>query len=412
MSTTVVSPQAGLSEVRTVSRTAMQRIPAIDALRGLIMIAMALDHTRAFFTDLRFEPENVARTNLALFATRWVTHFCAPMFFLLAGTSAFLYAQHSSLPELRRFLWTRGLWLIVLEFTAIGTAWTFTFPWGFFGVIWALGASMVILSAVVALPIRWTLAVSIVIIAGHNLLDPLRPEQLGRMAWIGTLLHARGDIVLPFGLHQFVLFPLIPLAAVMSAGYGFGQLYLLDRGRRRTILMVLGLGLTLAFVVLRATNVYGNPPMNLGGVSQGAWQLQTTVEKTLILFFDVEKYPPSLQYLVMTIGPSVLLLALLDVERRPRGVEMLVVFGRVPMFFYVLHLYLIHGLAIVVAAVTGQPVRWLFHGAIWGTTPPDYGHGLAFVYVLWMTVVVVLYFPCRWFAELKHRRREWWLSYL
>jgi uncharacterized membrane protein len=388
------------------------RLSSIDIFRGLIMMWMALDHTRDFFTNLPYEPESLAHTNLALFATRWITHFCAPMFFFLAGTGAFLYGRRKSATELRRFLWTRGLWLIFLEFTLVGTAWSFQFPWGFFGVIWALGASMLILAFAVRLPMRWIISLSIAIIAGHDLLDSIRPRQFGTFAWIWTILHVRGGIRMPFGIYQFVLFPLIPLAAVMAAGYAFGQIYLLDRPRRRKITALLGLGLFLAFVILRLTNLYGNPPAGLGGVSQGDWHIQPTFDKTLILFFDVEKYPPSLQFLLMTVGPSLLLLAWLDRERTLKGLSVVLTFGRVPMFFYVLHLYLIHWLAVLVAALYRQPVRWLFHGAIFSDTSPGYGHGLAFVYLMWFAALLILYLPCRWFAELKQRRKNWWLSYL
>jgi uncharacterized membrane protein len=259
---------------------------------------------------------------------------------------------------------------------------------------------------------RWIAVLSITVIADHDLLDVIRPQQFGAFAWIWTLLHVRGQVMMPFGIHQFVLFPLIPLAAVMAAGYAFGQIYLPDRPQRRKIIAAIGLGLSLAFVVLRLTNLYGNPPAGLGGVSQGNWHLRPTFDKTLILFFDVEKYPPSLQFLLMTLGPSLLLLAALDQERLPNGFSVFLTFGRVPMFFYVLHLYLIHWLAIFVAVLVGQPTRWLFHGAISSDAPPGYGHGLGFVYAMWFVVLVILYFPCRRFAELKQRRRDWWLSYL
>jgi uncharacterized membrane protein len=392
--------------------TPLARLSSIDIFRGIIMVWMALDHTRDFFTNIPFEPEILAQTNLVLFATRWVTHFCAPMFFFLAGTGAFLYGQRKSPSELHHFLWTRGLWLIFLEFTVVGTAWTFKFPWGFFGVIWALGASLLILTLVVRLPMRWITILSLTMIVAHNLLDAIRPQELGSLAWLWKILHDRGEVALPLGIQQFVLFPLIPLAAVMAAGYAFGQVYLLDRARRRKFMAGLGLGLTVAFVVLRATNLYGNPPAGQGGVSQGDWHRQSTLDKTLILFLDVEKYPPSLQFLLMTIGPSLLLLAALDRDCVPPGSSALLIFGRVPMFFYILHLYLIHWLAVLVAVLTRQPVHWLFHGAIFADTPQGYGHGLAFVYVMWLTVVVILYFPCRWFAGLKQQRKDWWLSYL
>lgn len=198
----------------------------------------------------------------------------------------------------------------------------------------------------------------------------------------------------------------------MAAGYAFGQFYLLERGQRRRLIAKIGIGLTLAFIVLRVTNLYGNPPTGLGGVSQGAWYPQATLDKTLILFFDVEKYPPSLQFLLMTIGASLALLAFLDRDRVPRNASALLTFGRVPMFFYVLHLYLIHWLAVLVAVLAGQPTRWLFHGAIFSDTPLGYGHGLPFVYLMWLVALAMLYFPSRWFADLKQRRKDWWLSYL
>lgn len=376
------------------------------------MVVMALDHARDFFTNLPFEPETLARTWPALFFTRWITHFCAPMFFLLAGTGAYLYGQRRTPGELSRFLWTRGVWLIVLEFTVVGTAWSFQIPFGFFGVIWALGASMIVMAAIVRLPTRWIAVLSLAMIALHDLFDQIQPAQFGSFAWVWSLLHKRGGVLLPFGVHQFVLFPLVPLVGVMAAGYLLGQLYMMPRERRRTLLAWLGVSMTLLFVVLRVTNLYGNPPVGLGGVSQGDFHLQPTLAKTIILFLDVEKYPPSLQFLLMTVGPSLLLLAWLDQERIPRGLGALWTFGRVPMFFYVLHLYVIHTLAILVAMVRGQSVSWLFHGAIFGETPPGYGYNLPFVYLMWITAVVILYFPCRWFAELKQRRREWWLSYL
>jgi uncharacterized membrane protein len=176
--------------------------------------------------------------------------------------------------------------------------------------------------------------------------------------------------------------------------------------------MMMGSSTIVLFVVLRLTNLYGNPPAGLGGVSQGGFQVQRTVAKTVILFLDVEKYPPSLQFLLMTLGPSFLLLAWLDQDRVPRGTGALLTFGRVPMFFYVLHLCLIHLLAVAVAAVRGGPVAWLFHGAIFGDPPAGYGYNLPFVYLMWATAIAILHLPCRWFAELKQRRKDWWLSYL
>lgn len=198
----------------------------------------------------------------------------------------------------------------------------------------------------------------------------------------------------------------------MSAGYAFGQIYLLDHGRRRKLLLILGSVMIAAFILLRLTNVYGNPPVGQGGVSQGDFHIQATNEKSAILFLDVEKYPPSLQFLLMTMGPSFLLLAWLDKASVPRGLGPLLTFGRVPMFFYLLHLYVIHLLAVLVLALRGQPVGWMFGGAIFGNEPLDYGYNLPFIYLMWMTAILILYVPCHWFAALKQRRRDWWLSYL
>jgi uncharacterized membrane protein len=423
MSSTLSSQAIGVARTSTgpVAESGTGRIVSLDIMRGLVMVIMALDHTRDFFTNLRFEPESLAQTYYALFFTRWITHFCAPLFFFLAGTGAFFYGRRRTPQALTRFLWTRGLWLIVIEFTVVGTAWTFLFPWGFFGVIWALGACMVLMAAIVRMPMRWVAAFSAVLILGHNLLDPIRSRQFGSWAWLWTILHVRGGALLPFGLRKFVLFPLVPWVGVMAAGYVFGSVYLLGKDRRRKLIAQIGLGLTIAFVLLRLTNLYGNPPVGLGsGVSQGPWHVQPTVEKTVILFLDVEKYPPSLQFLLMTLGPSLLLLAWLDKKLDQRDgkqnvspwLSPLLTFGRVPLFFYVLHLYLIHSLAILAGVLSHQPVAWLFHGGFMFGAPDEWGFNLPFVYLMWITAVVILYFPCRWFEGVKQRRKDWWLSYI
>jgi len=419
MSSTISSTPAGSPP----NVPALGRIDSIDILRGLVMVVMALDHTRDFFTHLRFAPETLARTWYALFFTRWITHFCAPLFCFLAGTGAFFYGRRRTPAELTRFLWTRGLWLILLEFTVVGTGWTFQFPFIAFNVIWALGASMVIMAAAVRLPVRWLGTISVLVIATHNLFDGIRPERFGSLAWLWALLHVPGPVSLPFDVQQFVLYPLIPWVAVMGAGYAFGTVYLLEPDRRRKLIFRLGLILTLAFVLLRVTNLYGNPPAGQGVVSPGDWHIQPTIEKTVILFLDVEKYPPSLQFLLMTLGPSFLLLAWLDKQATDKrtsqqltnsgAASALVVFGRVPMFYYILHIYLIHTMAFVVALMFHQPANWLLHGGFWlNDIPSGYGHGLPFIYLMWITAVVILYFPCRWWANLKRRRKDWWLSYL
>ena len=408
-----LQPAAQAELPRAVTARRPARIESVDIVRGLVMVIMAIDHTRDYFTYLRFAPESIEQTYYALFFTRWITHFCAPLFFFLAGTGAFFYGQRRTPSELSRFLWTRGLWLIFVEFTIVGFAWTFVPGFWFGGVIWALGASMVIMAAAVRLPIRWLGTLAVLMIVGHDLLDRVRPKQFGSMAWLWSVLHVRGGVQLPGGLRSFVLFPIVPWVGVMAAGYVFGMFYRMDQRERKRWMAILGMAMIVAFIFLRATNLYGNPPAGLHGVSQGDWHIQPTMEKTIILFLDVEKYPPSLQFLLMTLGPGILLLAWLDGKRVSGLFKPLLVFGRVPMFYYVLHLYAIHLLAVLMAVLFHQPFEWLLHGAFMMNDIPDgYGHGLPFIYLMWFTVLVILYFPCVWFMGVKQRRKDWWLSYL
>ena len=374
------------------------------------MVIMALDHTRDFFSNLPFDPEDLRRTWYALFFTRWITHLCAPLFFFLAGVGAFFYGSRRTPKELTKFLWTRGLWLVVLEFTIVGTAWTFKFPWGFFGVIWCLGVSMILLSLIVRLKVTWVAWLSLLVILAHDLLDGVRLASTSHWASVWGLLHVKGEIQI-LGVPEFVLFPIVPWFGVMSAGYAFAVLF--ERPDRRVLIQRLGLALTVVFVLLRVTNLYGNPPALPGGVTPGDFHRQASIEKTIILFLDTEKYPPSLQFLLMTMGPPLLLLAALDGRKTAAFWRPFVVFGRVPMFFYILHLYLIHALAVVVAMVTHQPYRWLLHGGFWFYgLPQGYGYSLPVVYLVWSIVVLLLYVPCAWFARVKQKSANRWLSYL
>jgi len=387
------------------ARDAPARLDSVDLLRGLVMIIMALDHVRVFLhhaTPL-FDPTDLARTNAPLFLTRWVTHFCAPVFVFLAGTGAFLSgARGKTRGELSRFLLTRGLWLVFLELTVIRLAWTFdpTYSVTPLQVIWAIGWSMVVLSALIYLPTWAVTTFGVAVIALHNLLDPLTSASFGPLGWLWSILHT-GEPLEPFAGRQFIpVYPLIPWVGVMAAGYGLGPVLLLERERRRRLLLRLGVGLTLAFVVLRALNFYGDPR---------PWSLQESGLFTLFSFFNTHKYPPSLLFLLMTLGPALVALRLFD-RGTGRLARPLVTFGRVPLFYYVLHLYLIQMLAVVFAiARYGPRVGEAFAG---GRLPPDYGYGLSVIYAVWLGVVAALYLPCRWFAGLKRRRREAWLSYL
>jgi uncharacterized membrane protein len=387
------------------------RLDSVDLLRGLAMVVMALDHTRDFFHSSgiwsNFDPTDLSRTTAALFMTRWVTHFCAPVFCFLAGSGAFLYAARGrSRRELSRFLLRRGLFLVLLEMTVLHVAWWFNFILlaQSVQVIWMLGWSMIALSALIYLPLWAITAFGVAMIAGHNLLDGIHADSLGSLGWLWRVLH-EGGLVLPSKyLGFYFAYPLIPWIGVMAAGYGFGKLLLLERRERRRRLLFLGLSLTLLFVVLRAVNVYGDPT---------PWSDQRSRLFTFFSFINTFKYPPSLQYLLMTLGPSIAALALFD-RHLGRLARSVVVFGRVPLFFYVLHIYVIHALAVAFAYVRYGQATWLFQ--LPDLPPPpvpkDYGYSLPAVYLIWIAVVAGLYPVCRWYAGVKKSRRYPWLSYL
>jgi uncharacterized membrane protein len=391
------------------------RLVSVDVLRGLVMVLMALDHIRDFLSYQGFAPEDMAHTNGALFFTRFITHFCAPVFAFLAGTGAFLATSRGkSLDYVSRFFVTRGLWLVLLEFTIIDFAWGFV-PWVHAGVIWGLGWSMVAMALIVRLPVPWIGALGLGMIASHNLLDRINPASFGKLSWLWIFLHSPGRIPLTAGFQFSVRYVLIPWVGVMAAGFAFGSI-LLSPDRRKWILR-LGISATALFFVLRVFNLYGN---GIAGLpfgyprSAGAWSVQPTLSLTVVSFFNTLKYPPSLEYLLMTLGPSLILLGLLDKAKAERGLSrILLVYGRVPLLYYVLHLYLIHLLAIMVSLAFRQPI---LHGSViadFATKPAEYGHGLPFIYAMWILVVAILYLPSRWFMEFRSRHRDWtWLSYL
>ena len=379
------------------------------------MILMALDHVRDFMSYPGFPPEDMAHTNGALFFTRFVTHFCAPVFAFLAGTGAFLATSRGkTIQQVSRFFLTRGLWLVLLEFTVIDFAWGFV-PWGHAGVIWGLGWSMVAMALIVRLPVGWVGALGVGMIATHNLLDRINPASFGKLSWLWLLLHTPGRIPVTADLHFSVRYVLIPWVGVMAVGFAFGSLLL--RPDRRRWVLTLGISVTLLFFMLRGINLYGN---GIAGLpfgfprSAGPWSVQPTLSLTVISFFNTLKYPPSLDYLLMTLGPSLILLGLLDKTKAEHGLSrILLVFGRVPMFYYVLHLYLIHILAILVSLAFHQPMLRGSVIADFATKPPGYGHGLPFIYVMWIVAVAILYVPCLWFMKFRSQHRDWtWLSYL
>jgi uncharacterized membrane protein len=386
------------------------RIESIDLLRGAVMIVMALDHVRDFTSDRLFDnPVDLQTTTPGIFLTRWVTHYCAPTFIFLAGTSAFLSGTRGkSRGELAMFLVTRGLWLALFEVTINRALWMFNFDVTHHGagVFWAIGWAMVILSGLVYLPPTAVGAIGVAVVASHNLLDPMRAEHVHLPKWIWMILHQPGDEPVSGDYTFGTGYSLIPWAGVMAAGYGFGSLFTLDRRRRRAWLFAIGGAATAAFVVVRGLNVYGDPQ---------PWAVQARgPEWTVFSFLNCTKYPASLCYLLMTLGPAILALAIFD---RPLGslVKPAITFGRVPLFYYVLHIALIHGLAV---GIDDMRFGWSpqAHAGPWDvkpeTAPPGYGLSLPMVYLVWVGVVLVLYPPCRWYAGVRKRHPGGWLSYL
>ena len=387
------------------------RLNAIDMVRGLVIVIMAIDHVRDFvMVGSEQDPMSNPNVAAAVFFTRWITHFCAPVFVLLAGTSAGLMTARRSPHALARFLVSRGVWLMFIEIFVISTLVSFA-PRGipelggriFVGmqVIWAIAASMLVLAALQYMGRRACLYVGIAILVGHNLLDPVWPANAifeERPLWVA--LHAQMSFHAgPFQF--FFLYPVLAWIGVMLVGFGAAEMFELPAARRNAALLRAGAALTAAFVVLRAIDVYGDP---------NPWQLQAggTIA-TILDFLNTTKYPPSLLFLLMTIGPAAVLCAVAD---RWTGAikNALVTFGRVPFAFYLPHFLLIHVIAILLGMAQGFNGRQFFTFVFF--FPKGYGVGLPGVYALWALVIIVLYPFCRWVAAVKARRRDWWLSYV
>ena len=387
---------------------ARARIESVDLLRGVIMVLMALDHTRDYF-GAPVNPTDIATTTVALFFTRWVTHFCAPVFFLLTGTGACLALRRRSVAGLSRFLLTRGLWLIFLELVVVRClGWQFNFDYHLTAVtvLWALGWAMIVLSALVWLPASVVGIVGAVIIVTHNLFDGVQASSLGAFGPLWTALHAPG-VLWTDGTHTvFAAYVLIPWVGVTAVGYSLGQVYRWEPERRRRFLVRMGIAAVVAFIALRAVNIYGDP---------SRWAHQRSALFTALSFINTTKYPPSLLYLLMTLGPALLFLRAVD-GRTPSALQPALVFGKVPMFYYVLHIVLIHLIAVGVCVARYGSAHWMFESPSIDkypiTQPPGWPVPLPVVWLIWVCVVVLLYPVCRWFAGVKRRRTDWWLSYL
>lgn len=393
MSNTIEASVAGRTE----------RLPGIDRLRGLVIVLMALDHVRDFFDadSLRFSPTDLTHTYPALFLTRFVTHYCAPTFVLLAGVSAFLHGRkREGRDSLSGFLATRGLWLIALDAFVVSPVWTLQFCKFELGTLWAIGCGMIALAGLVHLQTRAVLAIGAAIIVAHNFLDSIHASDFGSFGPLWSLLHEPGP--LPFGLNGGVLYPALPWIGIMALGYGLGPLFVDSEERRERLLIRAGLAAIVLFLALRGVNLYGDPR---------PWDVQTTPVMSLLSFLNVTKYPPSLLYALVTLGPALLLLVALE-RREGRLCDMLATFGRVPLFFYMLHLYAALAAAGALALARGFDLARLGEIVASGAPPDDFGVCLAGAYVAWIALVAALYPLCRWFAEVKRRRRDWWLSYL
>ena len=386
------------------------RIRSIDIVRGAVMVLMALDHVRVFAGVPAGGPTP------ALFFTRWVTNFCAPAFFFLAGTGAYLYAQRiGDRRAVARWLLIRGLWLVLLELTVLRFAWTFNFDYSHYmlaGVIWSLGWCMVLMSAIVFLPLRAIAGLGVGIIVLHNAVFPVIAQTIpdvwdGGAPWYWKVLYFGGAIQPsgPEGTALIVLYSLIPWVGVMAAGYAFGSVMRMDAARRNRINLTLGAVCVAAFLLLRLTDVYGDPR---------PWHDATARAPGVLRFLNTSKYPASLSFLLMTLGPMFLLLPVLE-RARGRLADALVVFGRVPLFFYLLHIPLIHLVAVFVSLIRqDNGISWLrgnFPVAN-GPPPPGYTWSLTLLYAVTVLVVVLLYFPCRWFAAQRAQRPDSWLRYL
>ncbi|NJX16630.1 DUF1624 domain-containing protein [Tamlana crocina] len=392
-------------------QTKTHRIESIDILRGVVMVIMALDHVRDYFYYGSFfnDPTNLATTTPILFATRFITHYCAPVFIFLAGTSAFLYGRKKSKSQLFKFLFTRGFWLILLAILVNNFVWWFDITYSNIAlqVIWAIGLSMIALSLLIFLPVNLLIFIGITIVSGHNLLDGITYTGQSFEAILWYILHQGGMLSLNANTAVVFYYPVLPWIGVMVVGYCFGTFYDKDfnPNTRKKWLLILGVGATILFFIIRVINVYGDLV---------PWAMQETTVKTVMSFFKLTKYPPSLVYLLITIGPS--LLFLYAIERvKNKVTDFFLVFGRVPLFYYFLHVFVIHLLAIVGILILGGNWQDMVLNAdvFRNTKLINYGYSLVVVYLVWMFVVALLYFPSKKYMLYKaNNRHKWWLSYL
>jgi uncharacterized membrane protein len=384
------------------------RIASIDILRGIVMIIMALDHTRDFFhaTAMTADPLNPVTTTAGLYFTRWITHFCAPTFVFLSGLSAYLSSQKKSSAEASIFLINRGLWLVLVEIVIVTFGLTFDPKFGFLvlQVIWAIGCSMILLGIIRQLGNKWVLIIGLILVFGHDLLNYANLPQTGTIADIlKGLFTTRGNFIPISSTHGIGdFYAILPWTGVMLAGYGVGYWFIRDypAEKRKRNLLVTGFSLIVLFVFLRFINQYGDPAprQHLEG-----W-------RGFLSFMNVSKYPPSLLYVCITLGPSLLFLALAE-NIKAKWSKIVSVYGKVPFFYYILHFYILHSLLVIVFFASGH-TQIRDPNSLFLFRPANFGYPLWIVYIIWLSVVASLYFPCRWFYKYKMSHQQWWLKYL
>ncbi len=389
------------------------RVESIDLLRGIVMIIMALDHVRDYFhfDAFLYSPEDINQSSAGLFLTRWITHLCAPTFIFLAGVSAYFVAQKKTIRHASTFLLTRGIWLVVLQLTIIRFAWNFDpgFHYNSNTIISTIGICMIILSGLIYFPIKTIFIIGLSMVVGHNLLDGIsfRGGSLADVIW--SFLHVQKSFDLGDGYTFTFLYPIIPWVGVMALGYCFGIFYQPDytSKKRKEVFLQLGILCLFIFVTLRASNVYGDPV---------PWSKQNEIDSTLMSFFNLQKYPPSMLYLSVTLGISLLLLSAMEQKNLSRW-KPVTLAGNVALFYYVAHIFLIHLLAVFAAVLTGYPWEsMIFTGAPAKGNPllnGSYGFNLWGVYIVWIIVVILLYPLCVYWNSFKIRnKKKWWVSYV
>jgi uncharacterized membrane protein len=398
---------AALEQSNIITKT---RVQSIDLLRGVVMIIMALDHVRDYFHNDAFlySPTDLSKTSIPLFLTRFITHYCAPVFVFLAGSSAYLSGTKKSKHELSSFLFTRGIWLVIAELFILSLFRTFnpTFEYLNLQVIWAIGLSMIVLSGMIYMKTRYVLVLGIALVFGHNLLDNVHVNGNGLISFLWAVLHEQKSFQVGY-ISVSVKYPVLPWIGIMALGYCCGSLYSkgFDEKRRRKLLLLTGVAATALFIALRVGNLYGEAYH---------WSSQKNTFYSFLSFINVTKYPPSLLYILITLGPSLIFLAVSEKPTRSLG-KKIIVFGNTPMFYYMAHLLLIHILASIAALMTGYPEMIILHTSVDQTAAlKGYGFNLVDVYLIWGAIIFFLYPFCKWFGQYKreNQSKHWWLRYL